>query len=363
MKRTACLVTNIPAPYRVPVFDRAYEGLRDQGFDFVVIYLSASEPNRFWAAGEIIHPHIILSETPITFVNQYVRRNISSLIKALNKLKPAVVVTSGFNLSMLTAFTWARIRKIPHISFSDGTLESEKGIGFVRRQVRKVMLGRSRSAIGASLKTLELFQLYGVPSENLFQSCLCVDNTLFGGNSRAKEFDLLYVSQFIHRKMPDLVVEIMEQLGPTYSLLVVGNGELKNWLIDELQKNSVNFNYAGFIQSNEIPAIFQKGRILLFPTRSEAWGVVSNEACAAGIPVITTNEAGAAGELIVHGENGFVLPPDAGVWAEHIRKLLKDKELYIAMCSKAVSMVEPYSFENAARGIADAIMHSLEGKQ
>jgi glycosyltransferase involved in cell wall biosynthesis len=187
-----------------------------------------------------------------------------------------------------------------------------------------------------------------------------VDNDRYRARDQTKNFDLLYVSQIIPRKMPDLVVEIMVELGRDYSLQIVGDGHLREWFLNELTGKGVRYEYAGFVQFDEIPAFFQKARVLLFPTRSDPWGVVANEACAAGIPVLTTSLAGAAGELIIHDENGFVLPPVARVWADHVKRLLNDKELYSGMCRDALSRVQNFTYEKASQGIVDAVMASLK---
>jgi glycosyltransferase involved in cell wall biosynthesis len=70
--------------------------------------------------------------------------------------------------------------------------------------------------------------------------------------------------------------------------------------------------------------------------------------------------AGAAGELIIHDENGFVLPPVARVWADHVKRLLNDKELYSGMCRDALSRVQNFTYEKASQGIVDAVMASLK---
>jgi len=357
---TVCLITNMPAPYRVPVFDRLSLLLKELHIQLLVLYLSKTEPNRSWAFPNMAHDHVVLAGKTYSFGKTFFHWNLSSLLKELRRSKPIAVITSGFDASMLQAFLWARIAKVPHISFSDGTLDSERRFGFFRRLTRRAVVKGSHCVIGASMKTLALYRHYGAPSEKCFESCLCVDNDRYQGRDQKKEFDLLYVSQIIHGKMPDLIIEIMVELGTNYSLLVVGDGTLKTWFLKELEEKGVRYRYAGFVQPDETPAFFQKVRLLLFPTRRDAWGIVANEACAAGIPVLTTREAGVAGELIIDGENGFVLPPVASGWAEHIRTLLNDRKLYSDMCREASSRVRMFTCERAARGIVDAVTASLD---
>jgi putative transposase len=53
----------------------------------------------------------------------------------------------------------------------------------------------------------------------------------------------------------------------------------------------------GYFSQNELPYYYALTRVFLFPTLLDPWGVVANEACAAGVPVITCSNAGAAGDL------------------------------------------------------------------
>jgi glycosyltransferase involved in cell wall biosynthesis len=93
----------------------------------------------------------------------------------------------------------------------------------------------------------------------------------------------------------------------------------------------------------------------LFPTLWDPWGVVANEACAAGVPVLVSNIAGAAGELVRDGENGFVMPLDLERWVDAAVRLLTDESLYAAMSVRCRELVGEYGYDNAARGIAQAV--------
>ena len=113
--------------------------------------------------------------------------------------------------------------------------------------------------------------------------------------------------------------------------------------------------FAGFARQSELPQLYGFARILLFPTQWDTWGVVANEACAAGLPVLISPMAGTAGELILDGENGFVLPINIEQWADAAVRLLSDRALYVSMSERSRALVQEYSFDNAAAGIASAV--------
>jgi glycosyltransferase involved in cell wall biosynthesis len=65
--------------------------------------------------------------------------------------------------------------------------------------------------------------------------------------------------------------------------------------------------------------------------------------------------AGVAGELILDEENGFVLPLNIEQWTNAAVRLLSDRTLHVSMSERSRALVQEYSFDNAAAGIASAV--------
>jgi glycosyltransferase involved in cell wall biosynthesis len=95
----------------------------------------------------------------------------------------------------------------------------------------------------------------------------------------------------------------------------------------------------------------------LFPTQLDPWGVVANEACAVGTPVITCANAGAANDLILQDYNGYVLELDTATWCEHVWQLLTDSTRWHTFSENALNKVQEYSYDNAADGIINALKY------
>jgi glycosyltransferase involved in cell wall biosynthesis len=244
---------------------------------------------------------------------------------------------------------------------TDGWIGSERNLSWLHRVVRKIVFRFSSAFIGASKHSLELFAHYGCNKNAFFQSHLCANNKVFGSYlNTEKKYDIIFSGQFILRKMPLFFVEVAAKL--TIKLgscrtLVMGDGPQRELFIKGFQDNGVDFYYPGFIPQKNLPAFYASGKIFLFPTLSDPWGVVANEACAVGVPVITSDYAGVAGDLIIHGYSGYILPLDSEIWADHVVRLLNDNNLYMKMSKNALSKVQEYSYENAAQGIVNAIRY------
>lgn len=350
------LLVNIPAPYRVPVYDRIAERL---GEDFKVIYMAELESNRKWKVPVLRHAHSYLKGFTLSRGTRHVHVRFGVLWQLL-RFKPDVVITAGFNPPMLMAWLYTRLFGVRHVPMSDAWVGSEANLSDLHRLVRKWVFGSSSAFIGASQQTLELFKSYGV-TRNLFKACLCVDNSRFtplAGPVAHRAYDLVFSGSLIEGKMPLFFAEVVKQLSerlPKLSVLVIGDGALREPMQQALSAlPNVSTTFTGYLQQSELPGYYVQGKIFCFPTKRDAWGIVANEACASGMPVITCANAGCAVELIVNNHNGYVLPLEAGAWAEHAEKLLGNEMLLTEMSQNAIRSVGEYTYEHAAQGILSA---------
>ena len=85
--------------------------------------------------------------------------------------------------------------------------------------------------------------------------------------------------------------------------------------------------YHGAVYGAEKATLFARAGVFVFPSYREAFGLVALEALSAGLPVVATT-VGALPDLVVEGENGFLVEPGAiSAMADRIECLLTDPEL------------------------------------
>lgn len=351
------IVTNIPAPYRLPVYDLL---TCEPDIDLHVVYCSGREPDREWNFGQAGFAHSFLNESFVRYRGRFIHIN-HDVWSALNRLRPDVVVTTGFNPTHLLAYAWARWQGARHVAMTDGTLEFEAQLTGVHRWVRQHVYAHTAAFIGASEGSMRLYRSYGIADEVMFKSHLCANNALFqAAPPQPKQYDLIFCGRFDSAKNPFFAQEVAQgvarQLGRRVSIVFVGSGGLEAEMRVRARDmaDEVETVFAGFARQEALPAWYGAARIFLFPSQRDAWGVVANEACAAGVPVLVTEAAGVANELVRHGENGYVLPLDVRLWAEASTRLLTDSTLMAAMAARCREIVGDYSYANAAHGIAQA---------
>src|SRR6185295_13276085 len=103
-------------------------------------------------------------------------------------------------------------------------------------------------------------------------------------------------------------------------LVLVGDGpESKSLRELASARNLRRVRFAGSREPSELPGIYAAADLFVLPSRHEPWGVVVNEAMAAGLPVVLSDRVGAAPDLLVDGANGRLFPAgDAGRLADAI---------------------------------------------
>jgi glycosyltransferase involved in cell wall biosynthesis len=358
------IVVNEPPPYRIPVFNLI---ARNPEIRLQVIFCCRREPNRLWDLPPVVFDHVFLRERIRTVQGRYIHNNPDVLL-ALSRFRPDVVLGNGFNPTHLYAFAWTRLMRRAYIAMTDGTLQSEKSLSALHVYLRRYVYQRAGAFIAASQGGLALYRSYNVPAARCFRSCLAVDNTRFQAQKLGtdKTWDFIVSGRLESGKQPEFAMNVAlqcaQRLGRRLSLLYVGSGSEEAALRTRAKKldHQLSVHFHGFASQAELPDLYRSAKIFLFPTRADVWGVVANEACAAGLPVIVSPHAGVADELVVDGHNGFVRPLDIQAWTDCALDLLANSDRLRAMGERSLLLVKPYCFESAAEGIIDAAKAARE---
>jgi glycosyltransferase involved in cell wall biosynthesis len=116
----------------------------------------------------------------------------------------------------------------------------------------------------------------------------------------------------IQRKGIDLLLLAFDRLiqsGNDARLLLVGReADLPKLLSTMNPVTRTKIRYEGFRPPERLPEFFEQSDAFVLPSRYDGWGVVINQALAAGLPIITTNAVGAGLDFVDNEVNGMRIP-------------------------------------------------------
>ena len=115
----------------------------------------------------------------------------------------------------------------------------------------------------------------------------------------------LYVGRFIDVKGIDILLEAYsryrKRANDPWPLICAGSGKLAPMLVG--REGVIN---KGFVQPDQLAALFGKASAFILPSRREPWGVVVQEAAATGLPLVCSDVCGAAVHLLKDSYNGYL---------------------------------------------------------
>lgn len=173
-----------------------------------------------------------------------------------------------------------------------------------------------------SEKAADSFRVLGFPNEKLYSMPQGVDVNRFQPGQPPPHFRAVFVGALIKRKGVHILVEAWKKLKlPSAELWLAGypHEEIQPYLVDL----PANVKVLGF--RSDVENVFRQGCVHIFPSSLEGSAKTTYEAAACALAQITTREAG---DVVVDGLNGLVIPPnDVDALASAIQLLYDRPEL------------------------------------
>jgi glycosyltransferase involved in cell wall biosynthesis len=171
----------------------------------------------------------------------------------------------------------------------------------------------------------------------------------------------LFVGRLIERKGLDVLLRAFA-LVDGGELWIAGSGPLH---ADVLQAaaNDERIRFLGHVGAEGLADHYAKSDALIVPSHYEPWGLVVHEGLAHGLPVIATDQVGAADDLIESGVNGYVVPAGSvEATAAAMRKVaswtpLEREQAASRSAEKLASVRVERGVDGFVRGCALALAH------
>lgn len=293
------LVTEIPAPYRIPLFNALADRL-----DLRVVFLRDRNPERPYALhrGERRFMSRTLRGTELTVRRRWVVANVG----LLPHLRGAdVVVIGGWNQpAFWEAAAWCKVTHTPLVAWVESTAADHRS-GWFEPAKRRLLGAIDRYVVPGAASRAYLEGL-GVPASGIVVAPNAVDPEIFGRGRRSRDDGrclVVSVGRLSPEKGVDVLVEAVRGLPVELEIAGAGPEEAR---LRTLAGDNVVF--LGWVARDALPDLYANADVAVMPSRSEPWGLVLNEAALAGLPLVSTTAAGAAWDLIEDGVNGFRVP-------------------------------------------------------
>lgn len=317
------LLMNFIAPYRVGLL----EALRDRVGELRVFISTPMESDRAWAVDwgslDVVVQRNLTVRRPyrdeLGFSRQLQIHLPYDTLPQLWRYAPDVVISGELGARSLQAAAWRALRPAGSLLIW-GTLSehSERGWGGARRLARRAILSRADGALVNGESGARYVAGFGMPDGRIFRVNQPVDVSLFSAVPRRRPDGalsrLLHVGSLTGRKGLTGFARVLAEWGrrnPARALEVwwLGDGEQRAELEAAPLPPNISHRFLGNVPYAALPDFYADADMLFFPTLLDEWGLVVNEAMAAGLPVLGSIYSQAVEELVQDGRNGWVFDP------------------------------------------------------
>ncbi len=225
----------------------------------------------------------------------------------------AVVIHGHSHPAMLFAVAACRALGVPYLLRGDASAQGQATglLGRARDQVAHAVVSHSAAGLAAGQLNGEFYAKYEAP--RIVFAPYSVDNDRFAGapaagsdTERGKLLArwglpdtapvIMFCGQLDPRKRPLDLLAAADRLDREVVTLVVGGGVLADQVRAALRPG--RGAVTGFVNQGDLPPYYHAADILVLPSSYEPWGLVVNEAMAAGVIPVVSDRVGAAPDLV-----------------------------------------------------------------
>jgi len=366
------LLTNFIPPYRLPLF-RALQG---RLWQFRVFLSTPMEPNRPWPADwrgldVVVQRSLTLRRTwrhPRGFSEPLYVHVPYDTLPLLKRYQPDVVISAELGLRSAQAVLYRKLHPRSRvIAWATLSEQTEQGRGKLRTCLRRWLLPQLDAVLVNGESGARYIRRFGVHEGRVFRVPQTTAIPAFCSVPLERDPSLadrlLYVGRLIELKGLAPFLKVLcrwAERHPERNLefWAVGDGPLRGTLEQLAYPPNLSTRFWGHVAYQDLPQVYAQGSILVFPTLADEWGLVVNEAMAAGLLVLGSLYSQAVEELVREGENGWLFRPDSSeeAYAALDRALNTSPALLQEMRANARRTAQTISLDV----VADRILRAIE---
>jgi glycosyltransferase involved in cell wall biosynthesis len=252
------------------------------------------------------------------------------LIEYLRSNNIRAVVCNGYRyISYYRVIRYCHRAGLPLFVRSDSNIQNERALSPIKRwfkaRVYNWWLHRVSGVMSMGKWGDEFFLQYGAVPSQLYRVPYTPDYDYFAAVNadRLDRFRrkvglrdgrryVLFCGRLVRVKRVDLLIDAFAGIAaqrPEWDLLIVGDGILGDDLRHRVPEHlRPRVAWAGFLEGEESALAYHAADVLAVPSDMEPWGLVVQEAMAAGLVVVASDVVGAANELVEDRWSGRIFP-------------------------------------------------------
>ncbi len=317
--------------------------------------------------------HTLMPESSWSDAGQL--RLARKLWQHLTQLDPdAVLVPGYYTLPAIAAALWARLHRRTSILMTESTADDHARVLWKEKGKSLLIRTLFDAAVTGGTAHQRYLEQLGFASSHVGHFYDVVNNASIASEVEAlrrqhsaSDFGLpetyfLYVGRLAEEKNISSLLNAWlayRKAGGHWALVLVGDGPESSALRQAASSSPFagDVHFVGLKNSRELPAFYAFAGCFVLPSKREPWGLVVNEAMAAGLPVIVSRRCGCAEDLVENGRNGFTFDPSADIQLlsclEQISSSSPDSQA--SMRSHSLRLIHRFSPENFGLQIASLV--------
>jgi 1,2-diacylglycerol 3-alpha-glucosyltransferase len=302
------------------------------------------------------------------------------VVATLDRINPdAVLIHSYSTPDARAALVWTRRRRRIALCMAESRAEDAPRAE-PRERIKRVIISQFDAALASGSASSRYIAELGLDPSRIALGYSVVDNAHFAERAAAVRRSpetaahlpglgkrspfFLASARFMERKnLPALLraygvyhARARGEGVPPWRLILLGDGALRTELegiVRDLRLSDVEM--PGWRQIEDLPLYYGLASAFVHAAEVDQWGLVINEAMAAGLPVIVSTGTGATEDLVRQGVNGYTFAPcDEEALAGHLFRVahVDDRE---ALAEASRSLISAWPLERFGTGLLEAV--------
>jgi glycosyltransferase involved in cell wall biosynthesis len=228
---------------------------------------------------------------------------------------------------------------------------------------KRLLLRRMDAGFAAGTPQREYLQELGLPFEKITLGNDVVDNSLYSSiplrsSPAGRRWVVGTAARLIPEKNLVAALEAIAQMvarhpDVQFEWQIAGRGPQDEELRRHAERRALPVVFRGFVQYHDIPAWYAGLDLYWQPSVYEPWGLVVNEAMAAGLPVLVCDRCGCARDLVT-ADNGWTHAADVPAMTQAWEQVLAERPQWPARGAASRRLIADWDLPRFARGLHEA---------